>query len=81
VNSTHFQTPKICQNLSFLCSPKYEVFCAEIWHTCRIHLYIHSDLFSEFFETKNIWYFRIFQKMSYVELELQIEFPLVLGPK
>jgi hypothetical protein len=35
---------KICQNLLFLCSLKYEVVCIEILHHCNIHY----QLFIEF---------------------------------
>jgi hypothetical protein len=34
---------KICQNLSFLCSLKYEVVCIEILHHCSIHHWISLE--------------------------------------
>jgi hypothetical protein len=61
LNSTHFQTLEICQNLSFVCRLKHKVYWIEIWHTYRIHLQQHSDFFSNFFEAEK-HSFQIFEK-------------------
>jgi hypothetical protein len=59
VNTAYFQTLKICQNSSR--------YLAQILHDCRIHPYVHLDLFSDFFlKIVNALFCK-----SYIKLDLQ----------
>jgi hypothetical protein len=37
------------ENLSFLHSAKYKIFCIDFLHTAEVHHYLHSRIFFPFF--------------------------------
>jgi hypothetical protein len=59
--------------MSFLCNPKYNAFSIEFLHDRGIHPYVYSDFFMKLVNA--VFDFFIKKRSSYMELELQREFP------
>jgi hypothetical protein len=74
VNSTHFQNPQNCKNLSFLCNPEYNEICIETLHACRTRTYLQPDFFLKYFDSL-ILPFSIFLKRAMCSLSSNVSFP------